>query len=338
MLDVFNNNAFNLISLTTAINKMPYQPGRLGDLGLFRKSGITSLTVVVEEQQGKLAIVPTAARNSSPNVFSGPRRKTRAFQLVHLPLAANVQADDVQGVRAFGSETELQTVAGLVNDKLAMMRQWFETTHEYYRIGAIQGVMLDADGSTVIYNWYNEFGLSEPSVSIDWTQANSVKRAAGTVRRAIEDALGMDTYTGIVAMCGKTAYSNLIVKDEVKTSFNTYGSSSMGQFLREDQSRGRFTFAGIDWEEYRGAIGATPFIGDTVIRFFPVGAANVFLEVYGPATFAETVNTRGIPVYAKQERQRFDVGIDIFGQSNPLVLCTRPAVLIKGTTTGTPPT
>ena len=182
-LDVFRADAFGMVQLTTALNKMPYVPKRLGQLGLFAKQGIATINVMIEEQNGRLFIVPNAARGSSPNAQGGTPRSARTFTVTHLPLAANVMADDVQNIRSFGSESELQTVAELVNDKLMRMRNNFEATHEWHRIGAIQGVLLDADNATTIYNWHNEFGLAEQTVSLDWTAANGVKRAASAVRQ-----------------------------------------------------------------------------------------------------------------------------------------------------------
>ena len=35
MLDIFHNNAFGVVPLTDAINKPVFQPGRIGQMGLF---------------------------------------------------------------------------------------------------------------------------------------------------------------------------------------------------------------------------------------------------------------------------------------------------------------
>ncbi|MGL4505183.1 MAG: major capsid protein, partial [Aeromonas sobria] len=43
-----------------------------------------------------------------------------------------------------------------------------------------------------------------------------------------------------------------------------------------------------------------------------------------PANYNETINTKGLPFYAKGEVMRFDKGIDLEGQSNPLNVCTSP--------------
>jgi hypothetical protein len=56
--------------------------------------------------------------------------------------------------------------------------------------------------------------------------------------------------------------------------------------------------------------------------------------VFSPADFVETVNTRGLPRYAKvAPDSRFQRHVDTHVQSNPLPYCTRPEVLIRGTRT-----
>ena len=43
-LDIFSSSAFSMVALTDAINKMPYVPGRIGQLGLFREQGAADLS------------------------------------------------------------------------------------------------------------------------------------------------------------------------------------------------------------------------------------------------------------------------------------------------------
>jgi Phage major capsid protein E len=50
-----------------------------------------------------------------------------------------------------------------------------------------------------------------------------------------------------------------------------------------------------------------------------------------PADFVETANTISLPRYAKQAvDQQFARWVMLHVQSNPLPICTRPRVLIKG--------
>jgi len=335
MLDVFNTNAFNTVSMTAAIEKAPYMPSRIGKLGLFKVKGISTLSVAVEETQGKLSLLLNKARGTMPITMPPKTRKVRTFPVFHFPANDAVMADEVQGVRSFGSEDALESVTAKVNEKLADMRQSMELTHEWLRIGAITGNVLDGDASTVLYNLFTEFNLTQTNVNFTFTSGTfSVRGAVLTVIRAMEDALGMTSYTGITAICGDAFFDALIAHASVAGAYEKWqvGTSQIPMSMRDpNEQREGFTFAGVEWINYRGTIGGSRFVATDKCRFFPTGVNDLFHAYFAPAPFVETVNTIGKPIYAKQEVMRFDVGVELHANSSPLLICTRPQVLVQGT-------
>lgn len=325
MLDVFSGDAFGFVSLTASINKLPYKPGRLGAMGLFTRKSITTLTAEVEEQHGKLALIPNLPRGVQTTLHTRTKRHARILKPAHLPVNDQLLADDVQNVRAFGSETATETVAEVVNNLLQEMRQNIEITVEYHRIGAIQGVILDADGTTEILDLFTEFGIVENVVDFNAGVGPGIKGLAQDTIDVIEDVLGAAPYDHVHALCGATFYKNLVTNDEVIAANELPGE---GAFAREQQRRGIF-FGDIFWEPYRGKVGSVDFIPAAEARAFPVGVPDLFQEIYAPANFVETVNTPGKPVYAKQELLKFGIGVGMHAQSNPLTICTRPGALVK---------
>lgn len=328
MLDMFKNNGYSAASLTAAINKLPFKPGRIGEMGLFVQKGVTTTTALIEDQQGKLALLPTQARGANSIMAARPVRTTRALRIPHIPMNDELLADHVQGIRKFGTEDQLEDPTTVVNDRLEWMRQCHEVTHEYHRIGALQGNVLDADGSTVIYNLFTEFGITEQTVDFDFTPGTqNMKTMATAVIRIIENALGATPYQHIHAFCGDTFWDSLISHATVAAAFDKWQD---GQFLRDNQLRTGFDFAGITWENYRGSVGGTAFFPATQARFFPVGVPDMYQHIMAPANFIEAVNTIGKVIYAKQEPMPMGMGINMHTQSNPLLICTRPKALVKG--------
>lgn len=329
-LDVFNNDAFSVRSLTAAILKAPYQPGRLGQLKLFAESGITTTTAQVEEQDGQLSLIPTSPRGGPADTLGNSKRTMRAFNVPHLARESTIIADQVQGIRAFASENELQTVQQLVDQRLATLRAMHEVTLEHLRIGALKGLIVDADGSTPIYNLFTEFGVSQQTHPFNFASSSlDVRGECIAVLREIEDELGGSTYTNARAFCSATFFDALVGHANVKQAFKY----QEGQVLREDLRRG-FTFGGITFEEYRGKVGNIDFIPDDEAYCFPEGAQTVkgplFQTWFAPADFEETVNTIGLPVYAKQARDpEFQRWVKLHSQSNPLPICLRPRAVVK---------
>lgn len=332
MLDIFKGDAFSLIRMTDAVNKQPFKPGRIGAMGLFQEEGIDVLYASIEEKDGVLYLVPMKERGADPTQNKKEGRKLRMLPTVRLPVNDKLMASEVQGIRAFGSENQLETIQGKVNSKLMTMSQSIEATLEYQRVGAVKGIVYDADGSSVIHNLFTEFGIT-PYATVDFdldTSANTghIRTACHGIQRNIEDALGAAPYSYVHAFVGKTFMDKLVAHAEVQAAYERWQN---GQALRESWARRIFPYAGIMFEEYRGKVGSVDFFGDEEARFFPVGAPGLFRQLFGPADYIEAANTTGRPMYAKVTPDQKGRFIDIDVESNPVTYCTRPKVLMQGT-------
>ncbi|WP_342006773.1 major capsid protein [Stutzerimonas balearica] len=98
--------------------------------------------------------------------------------------------------------------------------------------------------------------------------------------------------------------------------------------MRDDLRKG-FTFGEVTWKEFYGKVGSISFIGENDAYLIPIGVSELFITRYAPADYMETVNTIGLPLYAKQELMRMNKGVALEAQSNPLNLCTKPRAVIK---------
>lgn len=330
MPDFFNTDGFNLVSLTTSINKLPFKPKRIADMGLFSTQGVNTNTVIIEEDKGMLALLPSKTRGEAGTLHRRSLRTVRSFVIPHIPYEDRIEAASLQGVRKFGSEDQTDSVVAVVNDRLKKMKQSHETTLEWLRIGAIHGKVIDGDGTTELYDLFSEFGVSAPS-DVDFllgTDTTQIRNLLLGVKETIEDGLGDEGYDHIHAFCGKTWFKAFVEHPEVKYAYQYFQD---GQMLRNDPRAG-FEYAGVTFEVYRGKIGTKSFVADGDVRFFPVGTPDLFVTFFGPADFNETVNTIGLPMYAKQEPMEFDRGTKLHTQSNPLPICTRPLTLVRGHT------
>jgi hypothetical protein len=326
MLDVFKQDAFSTVSLTDSINKAPFQPGRLGALKLFRSKGIKDKVAVVEERSGQLSLIQTTPRGGPGDTIGTPKRVARSFTVPHLEREAKIYADEVQGVRAFGSEDANLVVQTLVDERLADLRAMHEVTLEYHRAGAVQGKILDADGST-IYDLFNEFGLAQQTKDIALSVAGTdVRGDCVAIQRLIENELGAEPVSGYRALCGDAFFDALISHPTVVASF----AYQEGAINRSDLRKG-FEFGGITWENYRGSVAGTNFFPDTQAFVVPEGTS-IFTTYYAPADFMEAVNTLGLPLYSKlisdDELNRW---VKLHSQSNPLAINLRPRAVVKVT-------
>ena len=330
MQNLFANPAFGMANLTAAINLVPNRYGRLEDLNLFPAKPTRFRQIIIEERNGVLNLLPTLPPGSPGTVGTRGKRKVRSFVIPHIPHDDVVLPEEVQGIRAFGSETELETLAGVLARHLETMRNKHAITLEHLRMGALKGEILDADGST-IYNLFEEFGIDATTMSLGLADAKTnVRNKCVKVLSEMEKALQGEFMTGVRCLCSPTFFEALTSHANV---LDAYSRFQEGAWLREDVRTG-FTYGGITFEEYRGQASSADgtvrkFIADGEAHCFPVGTVDTFGTYFAPADFNETVNTLGQPLYAKQAPRQFDRGTDLHTQSNPLPMCHRPGVLIK---------
>ena len=327
LLNVFDSDAFSTMSLTDAILKAPFKPARIAASGLFGERGILTTTAVVEEKDGRLSLIPTSPRGGTPDTIGAKQRTARSFILHHLERESVIQADEIQGIRQFGSETALESIQTLVNERLADLRAMHEVTLEHLRVGAIKGKILDSDGTTELFNLFAEFGVTQQTKDIALSVSETeVRKAAVEIQRLIENDLGAEPISGFRAYCGDDFFDTLIEHTQVKEALKY----QEGVVLRSDLRKG-FEFGGITWENYRGKVGTVDFFPTAKAYVVPVGT-RLFQTYFAPADFQETVNTLGLPMYAKTHTDpELNRWTKIHSQSNPLSLCLRPRAVVEVT-------
>ena len=330
MQNPFTNPAFSMAALTAAINILPNRYGRIEELGLMPAKPVRQRQVIVEEMNGVLNLLPTLPPGAPGTVGARGKRTLRSFVIPHIPHDDVVLPEEVQGIRAFGSETETEAVAGVIARHLETMRNKHAITLEHQRMGALKGVILDADGS-VLYDLFDEFDITPQTIAFDLGNAGTnVKSKCLATLAAIEDNLKGEFMSGVHCLCSPEFFAALTGHAKVEKAFENW---QQGAILINDVRRG-FTYAGITFEEYRGQAtdpsGTTRrFIAAGEAHAFPLGTVDTFGTYFAPADFNETVNTIGQTLYAKQEPRKFDRGTDLHSQSNPLPMCHRPGVLVK---------
>lgn len=328
-LDVFKGDGFSMMELTASVNKMPYVPGRLGKLGLFTSQPQHTRIASIEEEGGILNLIPTTPYGAPPTKSSNAKRKLRYLEIPRRSKEAEVQAGELIGLRAFG-KTELETAKDYGDKKLVKLTADHDATQEYSRIGAVKGVILDADGATTLYNLFTEFGVTQTTVDfVLGTSTTEMLPKCLAVKRAIEDELGLAMYDHIHVICGKTWFEKFTTHPVVKDAYHRYQDSAK---LRSDNREG-FEFGGIVFEEYRGSVGGVSFVADSEAHAFPVGVPGLFLSVFAPGDFMEAAGTLALPRYAKTAFDtEYNRWMKFLVESNYIDICTRPKALVKLTT------
>lgn len=338
--DFFDGNGFTVATLTDAINKVPFIPGRAGQVVDWTEDGVATTNIIIDEREGELVLLnPT--RRGGPGNASGvdEKRNARSLIIPHYEYNDFIAADSVQGVRAFGMGSQLETLQDRVNARLQTHVQLrHDPTLEHQRIGAIKGVILKADGTT-LYDLFSEFGVTqEAEVNFDLANANpaagALRKVCDQIDRKVAKAMGGVPYARLHAFCGDDFWDALVGHPEVREVYLASQTLAMQLLNPTAYGKSALQVGNITFENYRGAVGGTDFIDTNKCHVFPVGSPGLWRTVYAPADWEETVNTLGLPRYAKQYPTASGKGRHLDSQMNALSYCTRPKALIKGKRTG----
>jgi hypothetical protein len=334
-MNVFESDAFSMVQMTAAVEATDYKPQFLGQLGIFADMPIRTEHVAIENRDNVLALIQTTARGAPLAEAPRSTRKIRNFNTVRIAKGDTIHASEIQSIRAFGSESELMQVQAEVSNRLARLRADMELTHENMRLGAVQGIVTDADGST-IYNWFTEWGVAQPSAIAFalGTATTLVRGKCQQVIRAMRQAskgAWIDGLTQVHALASDTFFDKLIDHALVR---DTYQHWAAAQDLRQSFAFSSFPYGGITFHNYRGTDdGTTLAIPADTAKFFPVNAPGVFETAWAPAESFDFVNRPGIPVYSMMifDRDR-NAWVRVEEYSYPLFYCTRPLMLQRAST------
>ena len=150
--------------------------------------------------------------------------------------------------------------------------------------------------------------------------------------RKVETELKGETMSGVLALVSPEFFDKLIGHAKVEEAYK-YFSSTGAQPLREDTRR-RFPFAGIVFEEYNATVTLSTGATETLIPAgegiaFPLGTLDTFVTHGAPANLIETVNTVGLPIYARQIARPDGSAIEVKTEASILPVNKRPRLAVR---------
>jgi Phage major capsid protein E len=331
-MNVFKQDAFSAISLTEAVRKTQTIPGLIGAMKLFTPTPVRTRTIAIEMKSNQLNIIQTSEAGAPRTRRSNDNASIIDLRTRRIEESSMITAESLQGIREFGSETELVQLQKEIARRQQGVADDLAATKERLYLSCINGTLLDADDST-IYNYYTTFNIAPPTeVGFNWSARTAVKQfVAANVIRPIVRAVGGAAPTGmrIIALCGDDFFDLMQENAEYKARYlNTENASK----LVESTVFQSIEAWGVTWINYRGTDDNSKVaIAATKARFFPMGVRGLFQEAFSPAPSFPLVNTLGQEWYSRivVDRDR-EEWADVEMESHRLPICTRPEALLSG--------
>ncbi|MBB3608664.1 major capsid protein [Rhizobium sp. BK602] len=333
VVDIFNQNAFGVVEFQEeVVERVDFRPQLLGSLNLFEPIYSRSRMIAIADRNGVLNLIPTSENGAAPAELIPTGANVRAFQAVRLAKGSTIYMISIAEVLALPFDQQTRDITREVAERQAKIMEDMELTWEHMRFGAIQGRVLDADGTTVLRDWYSEWGIAEPA-EIDFELDNAdtdVRKKCRDVGRVMQRA-GKGAWSPsarIGALVGDTFFDLLVNHPQIK---ETKISTNRAAMLEDIEGYSAIEIENITFINYRGTDdGSTIAIGTDKARFFPIGVRGAFQVGWAPASeFKSGLNRPGQPVVGlllsdPSGRDEWD---RVENYSYPLFICTRPEML-----------
>lgn len=345
-LDILRNDTFSYVNLQRVAGSTTYVPQTLGRMQLFTPQPIVGNIVHLYEEDSVIRLIPTSELGTPDIRLIPDIGRMRALKTTRLAQVTSVRASELVGIAntSLPETIRVRNAQTLLTKRTAKMKSNLEYTKELHRFGAIQGKLLDADGTRVIADYFDLFGLSQPAL-IDVDFANIPEEQ---LLQFFQDTFLRPSMIALQDGGRATPgmYYASIVGDGFWSKLMTHpGFRKIYELNMQAQAVARATnplvvpnmwmevdFAGIRWINYQGTRTVEIAVPFNEARFFPVGAQDVFEVYWGSGETLQDATEPGQPefLYIQPDtRDQMPSFMDAFLRSYPLYACIFPKALAR---------
>lgn len=341
-LDFVRDPRYSVRALSDAIIEIPNEYSLLSNLGLFPEKGIRTTYVEVEKKQGFLNLIPTSERGSPAPTKKKSARNTRVMKTLFMQQNDVIRPSDLQNLPEFGSDMFFEAFEDELDERFIELQRGYRQSHEFMRWGALRGDVVDADGSSVLYNSYTEMGESQQSVDFKFgtTSSDTIMAATKTARRYMARNLLGETMKRQIAFCHPEFFDNVTNHPAITEAYKHNAGQGRPNPLLEDLGVTYFqhgTFIFIEHDGFAtyvdpddGTTTEHQFIPDNECIIVPMGTQQAFRSYFSPGEMMDAVNMPGQSMYVSMKELDHGAGLEIHTESAPFFLVQKPRLVLRG--------
>lgn len=330
VIDIFRDDAFSMISMTEALEKVYEPTSDLIKSGLFNPLPINTEHLMFDMRERHFNILPVTDRGAPMPFRTFSKGAKIAFDTFKIGESAKLRASELAYLLQFGTPDKM--LAG-AQKEIAVRQQALLTdidaTLEHMALSAIDGRLIDKDG-TVIVDFFQAFGLTR-NPTVDFALATLKdgelkEKLTQTVIRPMRRSAAGARFSMVNAWCGDAAWDKLLKNPEVRESQKNRRENGLENNSNLTQS---IEFGGILWTNYVQDAEGKLKIDDDEIKFIPGGKGNtVFRDVRAPGETFDDLGTYGREIYTRVLLdEKRNEGIELEAMTYRLLLCCRPEML-----------
>lgn len=303
-LDIFRTDDFRATSMTEMVGDIDTVPTQLDEMNIYEDEYLRTTTVTLVNKNGNLKRVATSERGAPEELLGRKGWTMRQMEGPRLAQRDRINAKSVENLLnpALPTAARLTNAMELVAEKMAEMKDNDANTREFHRFGGLRGIILDADGTTEVANFFDEFGIAEPApipfdlgtITADDLRADVDETVIMPMRRILKGRL--TSRTSYHALASDEWWSALIRHPGVQriwelqeSKVDMLGVSMAWKFL---------DFGGVRWWHYYGSDDETLQVPADQAIVFPIGAKDTFKAYHFPGEAIDEINAKARDIYS----------------------------------------
>lgn len=335
---VFDGDPFTQASMIRGIEKRPYIPNGLDAVIGFEPVSVSSRQVYIGQKNYTPGIIQTTLRGAPLEAVTRPTLNYRPIGIPRVGALDQLFAHEIADLLPLEDESDEDIVAARIAEMWETLIDSLSLTEENMRLGALNGSVLDKDGTTIV-NYHTEFGVAVPA-AVDLTLDDPAMTIGALIEKigslltipiSRASATGSGAGVRMRALCGDTFWFKLIGHPAVTATYANYAAAAA---LREMKVWESFTFGNVEWFHYRGTDDGTSIsINTNQAKVFPYGLRGMFQHIMGPADeFLDGQRRRGVrytPILVRDIHRNQWVQPEIYAY--PLFVNARPDLVLTAT-------
>lgn len=318
---ILNNS--QVVDQTSAIERIPFQPGLIGSLGLYRSEVVRTDAITFDVRENSLAVLDDHLRNvAQKNSTEDAPYSVHTLAIPHYPIVKTLGREKLAGIRAFGSEGEA-IVAQAVAQELERQAMRHDVHEEYLKAQmTLNGVVVTTHYGTI--DMASEFGVTRPTQTIaPATVLANLREAMAKSRAGLKNG---GRVQGYVLFASASLFETIIASNDVATAYQF--SQASGNPLRNElgsvaNGYTMFRFGNVDvvlyddtFTDKAGNVLSVLDDGDGVL----VPRTELGVCFYGPASTLSGLGSVGSRRFASTYRDPKDRYIEVESEQSTLVI------------------
>jgi len=318
---ILNNS--EVVDRTSAIERIPFENGLIGSLGLYRTEVIRTDTLTFDVRENSFAILDDHLRNvAQKNSTSDVPFKMHTLPVPHYPVVKTLGREKLAGVRGFDKESEV-IIGNAIASELEVQATRHDVHEEYLKAQmTVNGIVVTNNYGT--FNMATEFGVARPSQVVNPTSVLVDLQAAMSTSKANLKTGGR--VAGYVLLASPAVWNALIQSPDVAQAYQ-FSQSGMNPLRNElgtvANGYSMFRFGNIDIVLYDDAFQDKDGNTLTVLedgKGVLVPRTQLGAVVYAPASTLSGLGKVGSKRFAQTYRDPKDRFVEVESEQSTLVI------------------